>query len=330
MHPAKRALIRCETLDLFEPSATRALAPSPTEPGCGEGQTSEPGFLFRIGPDDQLDLFRHSAAEMAAAAARQALKEHAADRARRHLSLLGQAPAYRQFFADGRMCLELIERRDPRWHDPAQAVPWIETELQPAAQRCLLRDAGLLVRPALLALIGLCEQRPFDPDRRHVHPAYLWQLLGEPVQAVAALELDLQWRDQMPALIWHAELSEQALFAERVSADVVELCLAWPDAAESWLSASRTWARRWSAWCELDDTLPVYAFPAWCRLTRATEFPSMPTNDERPGAQLLRIADLLVRNTGDLQWRKALNARCPELLAAFLAERTQHAVAARG
>jgi hypothetical protein len=327
MQSAKQALIRCETLDLFTTAAFLEPALAATEPDAGAVQSSNVGFLFRIRPEDQLDLFRHSQAEIAAAALRQALRDRDVERGLGQLRSLRKVPAYRQFVADAELCVELIERRDPRWLDPALAVPWIEAELRPAAERCVQRDASLLVRPALMGLLERCEPCRFDPDCRHAHPAYLWQLLGQPAQAVTALELDPHWCEQADSLIWHAELSEQASLQERVHADLVELCLAWPDAAESWLSASRAWAVRWSAWCDLDDALPMHAFPAWIRLTRATEFPPLPASDQRPGAQLLHVANQLAGNMTDLTLRRSLNALCPALLAAFLAERSRHGVA---
>lgn len=321
MQSAKLALLRCENLDLFAATVTASAAPTHTETITAEAQGGEPGLLFRIGPDDQLDLFRHSPAEIAANETRRALKDLDVARVRRHLASLRKASAYTHFVADCDQCIELILRQDPRWADAALAVPWIESVLWPAATRCLQRDAMLLLCPALLALVERSAQRPFDAQRPHAHPSYLWQLLGESAQAVAALERDPHWRDQPQALVWHAQLSEQAQFHERVIADVFELCLSWPDAAETWLSSSQSWATRWSAWCELDDALPPHAFPAWCRLIRATDFPLPTASDLRPGAQVLRIAHQLAGNGVDLALRKALHALCPGLLAAFLATR---------
>jgi len=321
MHPAKSALLRCETLDLFAAAVTTRPAPTSSLPTEIEPQVDEPEFLFRIRPDDQLDLFRNSPAEIAANEARRALKELAVDRVRKQLMVLRKAPAYVHFVADCERCVELIERHDPRWVDTAIAVPWIEAELWPAASRCLQREAMALVRPALLALLEGSGERPFNAQCRQAHPSYVWQLLDEPAQAVAALELDPHWRDQADALVWHAQLSEQAQLHERVLADIAELCLSWPDDAESWLSSSGAWASRWSAWCDLDDALPMHAFPAWCRLTRACEFALPPATDQRPGARLLRVAHELAGNAADLNLRKALNAQCQALLAAFLASR---------
>jgi hypothetical protein len=319
MPSAKPALLRCENLDLFAPPPEAAAMPADVV--GGDAQAPEPDSFGAIEPENQLDLFRHSPTEIAAAEARRALKDRAVVLARDKFALLRHAPSYAHFVAAGDGCLELIERNDPRWADPGLAVPWIESELWPAAEHCLQRDAMLLVRPALLALIDCAGQCSFDPDRQHAHPSYLWHLLGEPAQAVAAVELDPCWRDRVSVLCWHAELSEQAGFHDRVHADVVELCLASPDAAESWLSASREWATRWSAWCDLDDALPLCAFPAWCRLTRSSEFPLPATNDQRPGAELLRVADRLARNAHDLALRKMLHALCPALLATYLATR---------
>ena len=321
MQSAKQALIRCENLDLFAAPPSPPPTPTSAEPVAGTDQAGQPQLLFRIGPDDQLDLFRHSPAEVAATAARRALKDLSVARVHAQLVLLRRLPAYGNFVADCDLCVELIERHDARWADAALAVPWIESELWAAATRCLQRDAMLLLRPALLALLEHASQVPFDADNRHAHPSYLWQLLDQPAQAVAALELDPLWREQPAALVWHAHLSEQAQLPERVHADVVELCLAWPDAAESWLSTSHSFASRWSAWCDLDPELPLHAFPAWCRLTRATEFP-LPATDQRLGASLLRSAGQLAACPSDLTLRKALNSLCPGLLAAFLAGRS--------
>ena len=93
--------------------------------------------------------------------------------------------------------------------------------------------------------------------------------------------------------------------------------------AEQWLATSRYWAARWSAWCDLESELPTHAFPAWCRLTRAVEFPVPDPDDQRIGAALLRLAQGLCGNAGaDLGLRKELRALCPELLAEFLSHRS--------
>lgn len=321
MHIARDALIRCETLDLFGSRAAAPQPPSP-EPGPAEAEPAWQGLLFRIGPDDQLDLFLHSPAQRAAADARRALKAGDIVAAREHLAALRLKPDFERFVADCEHCIELIACQDPRWADPAQAVPWLEATLLPAAERCLQADAALISRPAWQSLLQNSPQRRFDPGCRHAHPAYLWQALGDPAQAVIALEQDPAWRQQEAALLWHAELCEQAQLAERLHADLLELCLSWPDAAESWLSTSPNWARRWAAWCELDDALPIQAFPAWCRLSRAVEFPLPPDSDPRPGAQWLRSADRLARDSHNLALRKALHTQCPALLANWLADRT--------
>ena len=315
MHVTKESLIRCETMDLFG-------APSPASGNANdEIQGPEPGPPQRTEPD-QLDLFRHSPSELAANDVRRALKERDAVGAGRYLAGLNGASGYATFVADCALCIELIERQDARWGQPAQTVPWIELELWPAAERSLQRDAMLLVRPALMAVLDRCEQHRFDPNCRHAHASYVWQLLGQPAQAALALEQDPHWREQLDVLLWHAELSEQAQMHERASADVLDLCLMWPDAAETWLSTSRAWSSRWFAWCELDDALPMHAFPAWCRLTRAVECSIPGASDQRPGAQLLRTADQLARNAKDLALRKTLQAQSPGLLAAWLTERS--------
>lgn len=323
MHPAKLALIRCENLDLFSAQVSApAAAREPVEAAPAEG---EPGFLFRIGPDDQLDLFRHSPAEIAATEVRRAIRARSVDQARRQLSGLRGAPAYARFIDDCDQCIELIERQDPRWRSAAHAVAWLEADLWPAASRCLQRDAMLLVRPALLAVLEGADGQPFDPERPQAHASYIWHLRDQPAQAVAALEADPQWSTHAAALSWHARWSESLGWHDRVHADVAELCFAWPQAAETWLSASPAWATRWSAWCDLDEAMPLHAFPAWCRLTRASEFPPPAATDQRPGAQLMRIAQQLAEAATDMPLRKALNALCPALLAAFLSARTARA-----
>lgn len=323
MQVATAALIRCETLDLFGPPAA-VLSPPIPAPAEVEPADADPpwsGLLFRIGPDDQLDLFRHSPAQMAAARARRALGALDTAAARQHLSALSRMPDFAAFLADCEHCIELIERRDPRWTDPVNAVPWLESVLQPAAERCLQGDASLLTRPAWHALLEHAGAPPFDSACRHAHPSYLWQALGETARAISALEQDPRWRQQADALLWHAELCEQAQWSESLAADLLELCLDWPDDAEVWLSSSRTWSRRWANWCDLDDALPMQAFPAWCRLTRGVDFPLPPDSDQRPGAQWLRLAHQLVRDGQNLALRKTLKAQCPALLAAWLAER---------
>lgn len=305
-------------LDLFAPAQETAPA-SPVVEGFDTMEAvfeSEPPA--RAGPADQLDLFRDSPAEIAASAVRRALEAGSAALAREKLAPLRGLPAYARFVADGECCLELIERRDARWSDAAMAVPWIETELWPAAERCLPRSAMRLLRPALQALLDAIERAPLPGPTRHAHPAYLWQLLGEPAQAVMAIERDPYWQRDPKTLLWHADLSERAELQARVHADVAELCFGWPDEAETWLGGSRTWVATWTAWCDLDEILPVHAFPAWARLTRATEFPLPAAHDTRPGAALLRSADALARQPMDLALRRSLHAQSPALLAAFL------------
>lgn len=305
-------------LDLFAP-VQQAMPSAPSVDAIDTIEVvfeSEPPAL--PGPADQLDLFRDSPAEIAASAVRRALEAGSAALAREKLAPLRGLPAYARFVVDGECCLELIERRDARWRDATIAVPWIESELWPAAERCLPRSAMRLLRPALLALLDDIERAPLPGSTHHAHPAYLWQLLGEPAQAVLAIERDPHWQSDPQALLWHADLSERAELQARVQADVAELCFGWPDEAETWLGGSRTWAAPWTAWCDLDEILPVHAFPAWARLTRATEFPLPAAHDARPGAALLRSADALARQPTDLDLRRSLHAQSPALLAAFL------------
>lgn len=306
-------------LDLFAP-VQEAMPSAPSVDAIDTIEVvfeSEPPAL--PGPADQLDLFRDSPAEIAASAVRRALEAGSAALAREKLAPLRGLPAYALVVADCERCLELIERRDARWREAAIAVPWIESELWPAAERCLPRSAMRLLRPALLALLDDIDGAPVPgPTRHHAHPAYLWQLLGEPAQAVMAIERDPLWQRDPQILLWHADLSERAELQARVQADVAELCFGWPDEAETWLGGSRTWAAPWTAWCDLDEILPVHAFPAWARLTRATEFPLPAAHDARPGAALLRSADALARQPTDLDLRRSLHAQSPALLAAFL------------
>jgi hypothetical protein len=320
--PRSRPTIdRCLNLDLFAP-APEAVSALPSIAGVDSIEAlPESELPAPAGPADQLDLFRDSPAEIAASAARRALEAGSAALAREKLAPLRGLPAYVLFLADCERCLELVERRDARWRDAAIAVPWIESELWPAAERCLARSAMRLLRPALLALLDDIERAPLPGPTRHAHPAYLWQILGEPAQAVAAIERDPHWPGDPKTLIWHAELSERGELHARVHADVAELCFAWPDEAEAWLGGSRTWAAPWTAWCDLDEILPAHAFPAWARLTRATEFPLPAAHDTRPGAALLRCADALARNPADLALRKALHSQSPTLMAAFLEAR---------
>ncbi len=325
MQVAIDALIRCETLDLFE--APCKVMPVTLHEAHHDEKATLCAGLLEI-EEQQLDLFRHSTGELASYAARRALLELDPPTSRVHLATLRGMTGYQRFLADCEMCIELIERRDLRWLDPSLAVTWIQAELWPAAERCLQLDAMRLIRPALLALVENCRPAPLDPSCRQAHASYLWQMMGQPMLAVLAIEKDPHWQRQIEGLLWHAELSEQAQMHERTNADVLELCLAWPDAAESWLCASPGWATRWGAWCELDEELPIGAFPAWCRLMRAVEFPLPGAADERPGAQLLRTADLLIRHPDDLQQRKRLQAQSPTLLAAWLGTRRSaaHAV----
>lgn len=306
-------------LDLFG-LASEAVPAAPLVAGFDTSDAVfEPEAPAHAAPAHQLDLFRDSPAEIAASAVRRALEAGSAAQAREKLAALRGLPAYARFVVDGECCLELIERRDPRWRDAAIAVPWIESELWPAAERCLPGSAIRLLRPALLALLDAIERAPLPGPTRHAHPAYLWQLLGEPAQAVRAIERDPDWQRDSTMLLWHADLSERAGLQARVHADVAELCFAWPDEAETWLGGSHTWAEPWTAWCDLDEILPVHAFPAWARLTRASEFPLPVADDTRPGAALLRSADALARQPTDLALRRSLHAQSPALLAAFLA-----------
>jgi hypothetical protein len=272
-------------------------------------------------PDGQLDLFRHSPAEIAANTARRALCEHSVELVQQCIAALRPLAAYAQFVADCDACVELIERRDPRWRDVALAVDWVESELSPAAERCVPGNAARLLRPALLALLETMPSVQDAVGPHRAHPAYLWQLLGEPAQAVAAIEADARWRAHPGALVWHAELCEQAGLNSRALADVVDLCLSWPAQAEQWLGSSPAWAGRWNAWCDLDDALPMHAFPAWARLRCTSELPMPEAGDERPGAALLRLADELAHKPSDLALRKALQRKSPALLSAYLATR---------
>jgi hypothetical protein len=311
-------------LDLFDASIVR-----PTSTGaCSEGVDAigDTGVLEIETPspaaaESQLDLFRHSPAEIAAHSARIALRENSIEQVRHYLAQLHSLPGYARFVADCEACLELIERHDPRWQDVATAVTWIEAELAPAAERCIPDHAAQLLRPAWLALLRSMPPTQDAARPRRAHSAYLWQLLGEPANAVAAIETDPRWREYPETLVWHTDLCKQAGLDVRAMANIVELCLAWPTQAKHWLASSPAWTVRWNAWCELDDALPMHAFPAWVRLRYTSEIPLPDAGDTRPGATLLRLADQLARDPTNLVLRKTLQQRSPALLRAFLAAR---------
>lgn len=311
-------------LDLFGPSIAAPAAACAVDDGGVEdaGRVVEVVTSCATVSDAQRDLFRDSPAEIIANTARRALCELAVERVRQCLVELRPLPAYAQFIADCDACLELIERRDPRWRDVALAVAWVESELSPAAERCVPGNAPQLLRPALMALLQTMPPVQDTAGRHRAHPAYLWQLLREPTQAVTAIEADARWREHPGTLVWHAELCEQAGLNQRALADVVALCLSWPAQAEQWLGSSPAWARRWSAWCDLDDALPMHAFPAWACLRHTNELPMPEAGDARPGAALLRLADQLARDPADLALRKALQRHSPALLSAYLAARS--------
>ena len=312
-----------ENLDLFGDPAAPALLPATPDPVDQPEPLAESSFLFRIGPNDQRDLFKDSPADLAAGAIRAALKAQDLDQIRVELAQLRRYRTHELFVQDVERCIALIERDDVRWNDVATAVAWIESELGPAARRCLHRQADALIRPALLALIERAGPPPYCATPREGHPSYLWQALDEPIRAAAALETDPDWRMQASSLCWHADLSELSGDTRQLHADVAELCIAHPAEAEQWLATSRYWTARWSAWCDLESELPTHAFPAWCRLTRAVEFPVPDPDDQRIGAALLRLAQGLCSNAGaDLGLRKELRALCPELLAEFLSHRS--------
>lgn len=324
MPPQHHLPPRGSDIDLFGPPSAK---PEATADGAADADDPiEDAGTPSTAPDWQLDLFRHSPAEIAAHGARQALLTHSVEQAHEHLAALRPLPAYARFVTDCAACIELIERRDPRWQDVAQAVTWIESELAAAAERCVPGEAMQLLRPALHALLQAAPPAS-DTTRPHrAHPAYLWQLLGEPAQALVAIEADARWRSQPASLAWHGEICEQAGLHQRATVDVVELCLSWPAEAELWLASSAAWMARWNAWCELDDALPMHAFPAWTRLLHTGEIPMPEAGDARPGASLLRRADRLARAPSDLALRKALQRQCPALLSAYLAARRMHRV----
>lgn len=314
-----------DNLDLFggPPRAPSADGGACTgEPG-DDANGSNPANVApaAASPESQLDLFRDSPAEVAANAARAAIRESSPDRARRFLVDLRALPAWSQFVADADACLELIERRDARWTDVPSAVQWIESALSPAAERVLPGEAMGLLRPALDALLPGASTVLDASTPLRGHRAYVWQLLGQPAQAAAAIEADARWQGRPDALAWHADLSEQAGLHALASRDVVELCLGWPEQAEQWLASSAAWVERWSAWCELDDVLPLHAFPAWARLHFTPEMPVPDATDPRPGAALLRIADELACDPEDLDLRKSLQRLNPVLLGLYLKRR---------
>ena len=306
-------------LDLFggppRAPSTDAAAPGVDPQDDRSDQGVAPG---EAEPESQMDLFRDAPAEVAAHAAQRAVRALAVDEARRHLAMLRSLPAFARFVADGDACLELIERRDVRWRDVARAVPWIESTLWPATERFVPGEAMRLLRPALLALLHEPPPAQEATDARRAHPAHLWHLLGEPERAAAAIASDPRGLARADALMWHADLCEQAGLHALALADVVELCLSWPAQAEQWLGASPAWAARWATWCELDDALPMHAFPAWARLHCTHDLPLPDAGDDRSGADLLRAADRLARDPNDPDRRRALQQLSPVLLGVYL------------
>jgi hypothetical protein len=238
------------------------------------------------------------------------------------LAVLRDQASYREFVADARCCLELIEPADPRWDALASAVSWLELQLWPAAERLLGRGARALVQPRLHGLLSHCDASPYDPAQPSVHASYLWHLLGDPASALVAIEADTNWTQHPASLRWHAELCQQAGQGARLLADCAELCMAFPDEAESLLASNRSLCAHWDRYCEIEPGLPVWSFPAWAALTGRLPFGAPAPGDTRPGARLLAAALPLRASAGaDMNLRRVVHSLCPGLLQTYLQSR---------
>ena len=311
-----RSMIQCINLDLFAPVPVAAPEPALS---ADQHASADPPSTLR----DQLDLFLHSDVEQAAARARRALRQLSVAQVRVEIAYIrAHSSSLERFARDIECCIEAIERRDPRWRDTGAAVRWIESELCPAAARALADHADVPVRVALRSLLAQADATPYRGETAHTHRSYLYHLLGEHQQAIAALVLDSAWRSSESALRWHAELSRARNDHAAVLADIAELCFEFPASAETQISASPSLATHWDEFCDVDSAMPVHAFPAWCRLLHAVPFSSAGDPDTRPGGALLAIAAALASTAGaDLATRKSMQLHCPQLLSAWLRQR---------
>jgi hypothetical protein len=305
-----RSMNQCVNLDLFAPAPVATPDPDPAPSAA----PPSPTLL------DQLDLFLHSDVEQAAARARRALRQLSLDQVRVEIAYMrAHSSSLDGFARDLERCIEAIERRDPRWRDTGAAVAWIECELRPAATRALADHADVPVRIALRSLLAQAQVTPYRGETAHAHRSYLHHRLGEHEQAIAALVLDPAWRSNEPALRWHVELCRACNDHAAELADIAELCYEFPDSVEKEISAALSLATHWDEFCDTDPGMPVYAFPAWCRLLHAVPFVRAGDSDTRPGAALLATVAALTSSAGaDLAIRKSMHRQAPQLLSAWL------------
>ncbi len=216
-------------------------------------------------------------------------------------------------------CIEAIERGHPRWQDTGAALDWIESALRPAAARALADHPDRVVHLALRSLLAQADDRPYQAATAHTHHSYLYHLLGEYEQAMAAVERDSAWRSNEAALCWHAELARAGSDHKAEFADIAELCFAFPESAEIAICASPSLAAHWDEFCDAEPAMPIHAFPAWCRLLHAVPLVCARDADPRPGGSLLGIATALATTAGaDLAVRKSMQLLAPQLLSTWL------------
>jgi hypothetical protein len=272
----------------------------------------------------QLDLFQDSSGLLLEDEIRQALVERRIQTARAALTrLMARDPANRHL----RGFLRLIQGAD-EGELPAPKSRLLDLEsIEPVARDLLGHRARDYLAPLWAAFAESLFGRGFDPRAPRLHASFGWARAGHWQRVREAVESETQWR-RLPLLVLrHAEACWRTRRLAEARRDWMRLCWEWPRELERAIGAARfpdpRLADLWHQFGDADLELDTEDFPAWLLLEDPGAAAKVPPSSAPPDetGETYRLLYRLVSGEGDIDLRRALYERHPELLELFLGHR---------
>lgn len=222
---------------------------------------------------------------------------------------------------------------------PALRIEQIESTLTPLARQLLQGRAAAYLAPLWAAVATRLQGQRFDPERPSLHASHAWLQAGHWRQAAASIsEEGPDWSAE-PELLLRMAAVETGL--HRV-ADArrwrLRLCWQFPQQAQAALDQlpsedpDRALRRHWQAFRDAALTLPVSEFPSWLLLAEPQQRDWLLADDpiltarESQGLHSWKLVHRLLATPTDVELRRQLKQRQPELLQLFLVQRERRSI----
>ncbi len=278
----------------------------------------------------QMDLFTDSVVTILVNGIIQSLADRLPMEARRLLERLYEVAPDHNRLGELERLTEAAESLDTPVGDIGAELSQLQETLTPLAESLIGPASRNLLVPLWRRLSQALLDREYRADAPELHLSYTAAQALDWATARLAVEREPDWQGEPVLLERHARSCDRQHEYAAALSSWFTLCWRFPQQAEALESSSNTELRRqWTAFQDLDSTLPARSFPAWMLISRPALVRILPhPGDDHahcPGSYLTlyrlqqdRAQPGVDSNPDDMALRARLKQQDPMLFRHFL------------